>query len=875
MSSDGHDVAGTTSFNADGSVKTNDSWVRVQKKTFTRWMNSHLSDRMLKVEDLQNDLQDGILLANLLEIISDKNIGKWNAKPRFKLMMMENLNVSINFIQREGLKLVNVGSEDIYNCNLRIILGLIWTLILRYQINKGITEGSPKWLLLEWVKKQVKPYGVREPKDFKSSWIDGTVLSALCDSLEPGTFAKDKWTGDAMEDVTNAMKTATDEYDINQLMDPEDMVEYPDELSIMTYVAQYRDYAEKQAERLAYLRGIPNAEFTYIEGEGLESGKTDVPAEFKIFARNYQDDALTTGGHHFKVAVAGPNGEVDHNLTDNGDGTYDVSYTPKDAGAHEISVQISPKPDISLDKTPDSAEFTHVKNSPATSTIKASVDGSSCTAEGPGLEHPYTDAETNFTIVARNKDGDQVGEGGETFNVKLSGPSGDQDLTANDNGDGTYSVAYTPTEKGDHTVTVQHDDTDIQGSPFTVGVKPTVVASDSTAEGPGLVSDENINTKPTKFTVTARDKHGDQVPEGDSPFEVAITGPNGPVDAKVTDNGDGTYDVEYTPDDAGNHQIAVTLDGDAIKDMPQDVNIKPAVVTGNSTAEGPGVEGPCKVDKHGPVTIIARDEDGKQVAFGGFDFEIEVTGPNGPVDHDGIKDNEDGTYSTGWTPTHSGEHTVAITSEGQPIKDSPFTFTVAPNPDASQSYAEGDGLSKGFDNAPAHFKVHLKDKNGEPVVDGKPLVEIKGPADVEPKVTNNGDGTYDVEYEAEEAGDYEINVLTSSDGEGEPIKDMPTTAKIIEGADADNSRLGIFTFTVQSCNKKGEPKEYGGDDFEVFIKHRASKDAQEEGDVECEAIDNEDGTYTAKYKLEGQGRFSVNVKLNGKHVKGSPFRHKL
>ena len=170
-----------------------EAWVGVQNRTFTRWCNSHLSDRQLKIDNLAGDLQSGVLLAQLLEVISNQSV-KHYAKPGFKIKMIENLNNCLQFIAKEGIKVVNIGSEDIYGGNLRLILGLIWTIILRYQINKGIEQGSPKWLLLEWVKQQVKPYGIPEPRDFKTSWIDGQTLSALCDSLEPGVFPKAQWT---------------------------------------------------------------------------------------------------------------------------------------------------------------------------------------------------------------------------------------------------------------------------------------------------------------------------------------------------------------------------------------------------------------------------------------------------------------------------------------------------------------------------------------------------------------------------------------------------------------------------------------------------------------------------------------------------------
>lgn len=43
-----------------------------------------------------------------------------------------------------------LGNEDIVNGNLKLILGLIWSLIVRYQI--GRSKFPPKKLMLAWLK---------------------------------------------------------------------------------------------------------------------------------------------------------------------------------------------------------------------------------------------------------------------------------------------------------------------------------------------------------------------------------------------------------------------------------------------------------------------------------------------------------------------------------------------------------------------------------------------------------------------------------------------------------------------------------------------------------------------------------------------------
>ena len=65
----------------------------------------------MKIEDLYSDLEDGVLLLTLLELISGKELGKWPKKPRVRFQKLENLNRAINFIKSEGLTLVNTGAE--------------------------------------------------------------------------------------------------------------------------------------------------------------------------------------------------------------------------------------------------------------------------------------------------------------------------------------------------------------------------------------------------------------------------------------------------------------------------------------------------------------------------------------------------------------------------------------------------------------------------------------------------------------------------------------------------------------------------------------------------------------------------------------------
>ena len=47
---------------------------------------------------------------------------------------MENIMATFKFMKGEGIKIVNIDSTDIIQGNMKLTLGLIWTLIFNYQV---------------------------------------------------------------------------------------------------------------------------------------------------------------------------------------------------------------------------------------------------------------------------------------------------------------------------------------------------------------------------------------------------------------------------------------------------------------------------------------------------------------------------------------------------------------------------------------------------------------------------------------------------------------------------------------------------------------------------------------------------------------------
>jgi hypothetical protein len=106
--------------------------LEVQKKTFTKWANMHLRKSNVEIEDVSRDFCDGRKLLILLQNISGELLPK-PEKGNMRVHKIATVQRCIDYLSQK-VKLENVGAEDIVDGNLKLILGLVWTVILRFQI---------------------------------------------------------------------------------------------------------------------------------------------------------------------------------------------------------------------------------------------------------------------------------------------------------------------------------------------------------------------------------------------------------------------------------------------------------------------------------------------------------------------------------------------------------------------------------------------------------------------------------------------------------------------------------------------------------------------------------------------------------------------
>nr|1WKU_A Chain A, Alpha-actinin 3 [Homo sapiens]1WKU_B Chain B, Alpha-actinin 3 [Homo sapiens] len=232
------------------------AWEKQQRKTFTAWCNSHLRKAGTQIENIEEDFRNGLKLMLLLEVISGERLPRPD-KGKMRFHKIANVNKALDFIASKGVKLVSIGAEEIVDGNLKMTLGMIWTIILRFAIQDiSVEETSAKEGLLLWCQRKTAPYRNVNVQNFHTSWKDGLALCALIhrhrpDLIDYAKLRKD----DPIGNLNTAFEVAEKYLDIPKMLDAEDIVNTPkpDEKAIMTYVSCfYHAFAgAEQAETAA------------------------------------------------------------------------------------------------------------------------------------------------------------------------------------------------------------------------------------------------------------------------------------------------------------------------------------------------------------------------------------------------------------------------------------------------------------------------------------------------------------------------------------------------------------------------------------------------------------------------------------------------
>uniref|UniRef100_A0A8W4F6Z9 Filamin A n=1 Tax=Sus scrofa TaxID=9823 RepID=A0A8W4F6Z9_PIG len=826
-------------------------WKKIQQNTFTRWCNEHLKCVSKRIANLQTDLSDGLRLIALLEVLSQKKMHrKHNQRPTFRQMQLENVSVALEFLDRESIKLVSIDSKAIVDGNLKLILGLIWTLILHYSISMPMWDEeedeeakkqTPKQRLLGWIQNKLPQLPIT---NFSRDWQSGRALGALVDSCAPGLCPDwDSW--DASKPVNNAreaMQQADDWLGIPQVITPEEIVDpNVDEHSVMTYLSQFPKAKLKPG---APLRPKLNPKKARAYGPGIEPTGNMVKkrAEFTVETRS-------AGQGEVLVYVEDPAGHQEEaKVTANNDKnrTFSVWYVPEVTGTHKVTVLFAGQ---------------HIAKSPFEVYVdKSQGDASKVTAQGPGLEPSGNIANktTYFEIFT-------AGAGSGEVEVVIQDPAGQKGTVEPQleaRGDSTYRCSYQPTMEGVHTVHVTFAGVPIPRSPYTVAVGQACNPGACRAVGRGL-QPKGVRVKEVAdFKVYTKGA-------GSGELKVVVKGPKGEERVKQKDLGDGVYGFEYYPTVPGTYTVTITWGGQNIGRSPFEVKVGTECGNQKVRAWGPGLEGGV-VGKSADFVVEAIGDD-----VGTLGFSVE--GPSqAKIECD---DKGDGSCDVRYWPQEAGEYAVHVLCNSEDIRLSPFMADIREAPPdfhPDRVKARGPGLEKTgvAVNKPAEFTVDAKHGGKAPL---RVQVQDNEGCPVEASVKDNGNGTYSCSYVPRKPVKHTAMVSWG----GVSIPNSPFRVNV--GAGSHPNKVKVYGPGVAKTGLKAHEPTYftvdcteaGQGDVSIGIKCAPGVVGPTEADIDFDIIRNDNDTFTVKYTPRGAGSYTIMVLFADQATPTSPIRVKV
>ena len=244
--------------------------------------------------------------------------------------------------------------------------------------------------------------------------------------------------------------------------------------------------------------------------------------------------------------------------------------------------------------------------------------------------------------------------------VTLVQPSVPTDASGVTTGTISASVA------GDHVVSAT-----VAGTALSVTATLTVTAGPPVPANSSAIVPNGVAGTPTVMTVRLVDALGNPVTGARDQVDARVSGANNTGRLGLDDNGDGTYQLSYTPTLVGSDLVQILVDGIALPGSPFTSVVAPGA---SDPAHTTAVVPKDASIFFGPVGIVVHvaDSEGNPVGHGGDLVQITVRDV-GPL---GVTDQGDGSYTATFNPPGPGTYTIDISLNGVAISGSPFTVRV-------------------------------------------------------------------------------------------------------------------------------------------------------------------------------------------------------
>lgn len=558
-----------------------------------------------------------------------------------------------------------------------------------------------------------------------------------------------------------------------------------------------------------------NVDGCVATGSGLNKARVGETAGFSVNCKQ-------GGPGELQVDVEGPNGNLDVEVDEAEEKLYSVSFAPKEAGDHSVSVLWDSK---------------SIPSSPFTCVV---TDPKKCTATGSGLNRGCLGDEMAFTVKT-----DKAGPG--ELSVDVQGPDGAVPAKIKDNGKGVYDVTYCPKDAGPHKIDIMWSDDPITGSPFSAKIATPAVASKCRV---GKLPEGRLRANHTySFDVDASDA-------GSGEMKASAQGPTVPESCSVNETGDGLYAVDFTPGEVGPLKVDVAYGDEAIPESPFTFTVNdPTKVKVNRAA----IENGEYLAKQ-PIQFAVS-----AAHAGEGEVKATIRNPNGEDDIN-ITEQSGKSYLLDYSPKDGGSHAINITFDGSDIPDVPIRIFVDDSNRADRvvvTQPTPGKIGAFIVDTPYEYKVIASDAG----VDELSVTCVGAKTGLKPSVNvkKNGNGQYSAAVNADTPDQYTVNIQWGGEHvPGSPftltVEGVPRADKVVcDGPHFEVGSLDSVTLDADTANAGAG-------------KLSATCIGDKAGTIPVDIAEREPKKYHVSFSPPCEDVFSLSILWQLDNVEDSPFK---
>lgn len=340
----------------------------------------------------------------------------------------------------------------------------------------------------------------------------------------------------------------------------------------------------------------------------------------------------------------------------------------------------------------------------------------------------------------------------------------------------------------------------------------------------------------------------------------------------VQNNGDGTYTVQYVPNEVGPYTLDVTYENIPVPGSTFRTQAIPGCDPRRVKVYGPGLEGgitntPCQ------FTVETK-------GCGQGSLSLAIEGPSEAKMF--CKENQNGVCIMEYLPMKAGPYDITIKYADQDVPGSPFRVYIEDKVDPGKISVQMP--KKPFRvNTPSEVIIDARGAGkAEPRVDVydphgrvrpvpiRPQSSLPSPGGMNSPVPNPNDGLFIASVIPNMEGPHRLDIRWN----GAPVPNSPFQFNVFPKFDPNKVRVegpGVHDGIPASLPASFivDTKEAGEANLDINIKDSGGNL------VQPRVENNSDGTYNVYYVPEDVGRYTINVLYGGIPVKDSPFLVKV